>query len=77
MIFQQILVWNHITAWNIWNHIIVNSLLVLVNTLSTRLIDLVDRAFANNLGNLGLIPGHIIPKTLKMLLDTSLLNTQQ
>ena len=25
----------------------------------------------------GSIPGHVIPKTLKMLLDTSLLNTQQ
>ena len=26
---------------------------------------------------LGSIPGHAIPKTLKMVLDTSLLNTQQ
>ena len=26
---------------------------------------------------LGSIPGHVIPKTLKMVLDTSLLNTQQ
>ena len=29
------------------------------------------------LGDLGSIPGCIIPKTLKMILDTSLLNTQQ
>ena len=28
-------------------------------------------------GGLGSIPGRIIPKTLKMILDTSLLNTQQ
>ena len=28
-------------------------------------------------GDLGSIPGRIIPKTLKMVLDTSLLNTQQ
>ena len=28
-------------------------------------------------GDMGSIPGHVIPKTLKMLLDTSLLNTQQ
>ena len=28
-------------------------------------------------GDLGSIPGHVIPKTLKMVLDTSLLNTQQ
>ena len=40
-------------------------------------IDLVGRVFANGLGDLGSIPGHIIPKTLKMAIDTSLLNTQQ
>ena len=28
-------------------------------------------------GVLGSIPGRVIPKTLKMVLDTSLLNTQQ
>ena len=33
--------------------------------------------FANGPGDLGSIPGRIIPKTLKMVLDTSLLNTQQ
>ena len=27
--------------------------------------------------DLGSIPGRVIPKTLKMVLDTSLLNTQQ
>ena len=32
--------------------------------------------FANGLGDLCSIPGCIIPKTLKMVLDTSLLNTQ-
>ena len=40
-------------------------------------IDQVGRVFANGLGDLGTIPGRVIPKTLKMLLDTSLLNTQQ
>ena len=38
---------------------------------------LVGRVFANSPGDLGSIPGRIIPKTLKMVLDTSLLNTQQ
>ena len=38
---------------------------------------LIGRVFANGLGDLGSIPGHVIPKTLKMLLDSSLLNTQQ
>ena len=42
-----------------------------------RLIGLVSRVFANGTGDLGSIPGHVIPKTLKMVLDTSLLNTQQ
>ena len=47
--------------------------IILVN----RLIGLVGRMFANGLGDLGSIPDHVIPKTLKMVLDTSLLNTQQ
>ena len=42
-----------------------------------REIGLVSRVFANGPGDLGSIPGHIIPKTLKMVLDTYLLNTQQ
>ena len=33
--------------------------------------------FANIPGDLGSLPGRVIPKTLKMVLDTSLLNTQQ
>ena len=40
-------------------------------------IGLVGRVFTNGLGNLGSIPGRVIPKTLKMVLDASLLNTQQ
>ena len=34
------------------------------------------RVFANGPGDLGSIPGQVIPKTLKMVLDTTLLNTQ-
>ena len=37
----------------------------------------VGRVLANGPGDLGLIPGRVLPKTLKMVLDTSLLNTQQ
>ena len=37
---------------------------------------LVVRVFANRPGDLGSIPGRVIPKTQKMLLDASLLNTQ-
>ena len=38
---------------------------------------LVGRVFASGPGDLGSIQGRVIPKTLKMVLDTSLLNTQQ
>ena len=41
------------------------------------LIDLEGRVFANGPGDLGSISGRVIPKTLKLVLDTSLLNTQQ
>ena len=39
-------------------------------------IGLVVRVFANGPGDLGSIPGRVIPKTQKMVLDASLLNTQ-
>ena len=42
-----------------------------------RLIGQEGWAFANGPGDLSSIPGRVIPKTLKMALDTSLLNTQQ
>ena len=42
-----------------------------------QLIGLEGRVFANGPGDLVSILGHVIPKTLKMVLDTSLLNTQQ
>ena len=35
-----------------------------------------SRLFANDLGDQGSIPGRVIPKTLKMVLDVALLNTQ-
>ena len=41
-----------------------------------RLIDLVDRVFVNSPVDWGSVTGPVIPKTLKMLLNTSLLNTQ-
>ena len=44
---------------------------------SNRLIGLVGRVFANGPEDLGSIPDLVIPKTLKMVLDTFLLNTQQ
>ena len=35
-----------------------------------------SRVFASGPGDRGSIPGRVIPKTLKMVLDTALLNTQ-
>ena len=35
-----------------------------------------SRVFTNGLGDWGSIPGQVIPKTQKMILDASLLNTQ-
>ena len=42
-----------------------------------RLIGLVGRVFANGPGDMVSIPDHVTPKTLKMVPDTSLLNTRQ
>ena len=39
-------------------------------------IGIMVRVFANGPGDLGSIPGQVIPKTLKMVLVASLLNTQ-
>ena len=39
-------------------------------------IGIMVRAFANGPGDLGSIPGRVIPKTQKMVLDATLLNTQ-
>ena len=43
----------------------------------SRLIALMDRVFPNGPRDRGSIPGRIIPKILKMVNDTSLLNTLQ
>ena len=39
-------------------------------------IGLMSRVFANGPGDRGSIPGRVIPKTQKMVLDAALLNTQ-
>ena len=48
----------------------------LKNTIISRAIDRKGRVFANGLEDWGSISGQIIPKTQKMVLDTSLFNTQ-
>ena len=69
--------------WNVYLFIVVNFINIfalktlILQRIMNRLIDLVGRVFTNCLGDLFSIPGHVIPKTFKMVLDTSLLNTQQ
>ena len=46
------------------------------NVSLNRLIGLVGRVFSNGPGDQGSVPGHVIPKTQKMVPDASLLNTQ-
>ena len=41
-----------------------------------RAIGLMSRVLANGLGDRGSIPGRVIPKTQKMVLDVALLSTQ-
>ena len=48
-----------------------------ISDIVNRVSGLVGRVFTNGPGDLGSIPGRVIPKTLKMALDTSLLNSQQ
>ena len=59
--------------WNkyIWNYTNVCNIIVFDSDTS------VGRVFANGREDLSSIQGRVIPKTLKMVLDTSLLNTQQ
>ena len=47
-----------------------------VNLLLCQLIGPVGSVFTNGPADRSSIPGHVIPKTLKMVLDTILLNTQ-
>ena len=41
------------------------------------IIELLGRVFANGPGDQGSIPGRVLPKTIKLVLDPSLLNTLQ
>ena len=49
--------------------------IIKLKTILSYFIVIVDRVFANCPEDLGSIPGRVTPKTLKMVLDTSLFNT--
>ena len=59
--------------WIAWNWTV---LIFKLRTYAKPDIGLAVRVFANGPGDLGSIPGRVIPKTQKMVLDASLLNTQ-
>ena len=59
-------------SWIAWCHILISTFIIKIPAHC-----LVGRVFANGPGDLGSIPGCVIPKTFKIILDTSLLNTQQ
>ena len=46
------------------------------DTTKSPFIGLMSRVLSNGPGDLGSIPGRVIPKTQKMILDTALLSTQ-
>ena len=60
-----------------WNHITVWKQIILILIYKYVRIGLVGRVFVNGSGDRDLIPGRVIPKILKMVLDTYLLKTQQ
>ena len=68
-----------LTAW-LGRRSIYNSISHCANTfgkvMCLTIINLVGRVFANAPEDLGSIPGGVIPKTLRMVLETSLFNTQ-
>ena len=55
---------------------IINTTIINATTTNTPDIGLAVRVFANGPGDLGSVPGRVIPKSQKMVLDASLLNTQ-
>ena len=66
---------------NSWKHLTVGKLFVVRKVAWSynyllQIIGLMSRVFANGSGDLGSIPGRVKPKTQKIVLDPSLLNTQ-
>ena len=58
-------------------HISIHFIFLYLSCTLLMLICLVSRVFSSGPEALGSIPGRVIPKNLEMVLDTSLLNTQQ
>ena len=58
-------------------HFFLQTFIISIYIYIYRLIAQASRVFSNGPRDLGSIPGRVLPKTLKMVLDTSLLNTQQ
>ena len=71
---QNKMVWNtHLLYYMKFTQI---KLPYLLHSVDDRAIGIMVRVFANGPGDRDLIPGQVIPKTQKMVLDATLLNTQ-
>ena len=73
---SSIPIYEKLFAHSIWFQIFLSNNLHTVIWFWLPDIGLGVRVFANGPGDLGSIPGRVIPKTQKMVLDASLLNTQ-
>ena len=60
-----------------WNEFEKKPNFFLVLHIYPRTIGSMSRVFPNSAGDLGSIPSRVMPMSFKMVLDTSLLNTQQ
>ena len=59
-----------------FNYVEFDNELFLIIAILNQAIGLMSRVFANGPDDQGSIPGRVIPKTQKMVLDSALLNTQ-
>ena len=76
---MDVMFWFDLVLWHInyYRLFMPNSVFLIYIYIYNWLIGLVGRVFASGPGDRGSIPDRVIPKILKMVLDTSLLNTQQ
>ena len=73
---KSLLLFHCLILWSICRFSCCYYLLCLWNDMQYIYIGLMSRVFTNGPGDRGSIPGWVIPKTQKMILDAALLNTQ-
>ena len=84
MVWSDLILWHihYCRLFNAKSFIYIYNIYLYIYNLSTHFIDyildigLMVTVFTNGPGDLGSIPGRVIPKTQKMVLDATLFNTQ-